>query len=46
MNFEFIFKNSISCYNGTGCGKCGACTDRIKAFDKAGILDITKYEEK
>ena len=45
LNFEFIFKNSISCYNGTGCGKCGACTDRIKAFDKSGIADVTIYEE-
>ena len=45
LNFEFIFKNSISCYNGAGCGKCGACTDRIKAFDKAGLVDVTIYEE-
>ena len=43
LNFRFIFENSISCYNGNGCGKCGACKDRIKAFDKAGINDVTKY---
>ena len=44
LNFEYIFENSISCYNGNGCGKCGACKDRILAFDKAGIKDVTKYE--
>ena len=43
LNFRFIFENSISCYNGNGCGKCGACKDRIQAFDKAGIKDVTKY---
>ena len=45
LDFKYIFENSISCYNGTGCGKCGACTDRIKAFDKAGLVDVTIYEE-
>ena len=45
LNFKYIFENSISCYNGTGCGKCGACTDRIKAFEKAGLVDVTIYEE-
>ena len=45
LSFKYIFENSISCYNGTGCGKCGACTDRIKAFEKAGLVDVTIYEE-
>ena len=39
LNFEFIFKNSISCYNGTGCGKCGACNDRKLAFKKVNLKD-------
>jgi 7-cyano-7-deazaguanine synthase len=43
LDFKYIFENSISCYNGDGCGKCGACADRILAFNKAGIEDVTKY---
>ena len=43
LDFKYIFENSISCYNGNGCGECGACSDRILAFDKAGIEDVTKY---
>ena len=45
LDFKYIFENSISCYTGDGCGKCGACTDRILAFEKAGIEDVTKYKE-
>ena len=45
LDFKYIFENSISCYTGDGCGKCGACTDRILAFEKAGIKDVTKYKE-
>ena len=45
LDFKYIFENSISCYTGNGCGKCGACTDRILAFEKAGLEDVTKYEE-
>ena len=44
LDFKYIFENSISCYTGNGCGECGACTDRILAFEKAGIKDVTKYE--
>jgi len=43
LDFKYIFENSISCYNGDGCGKCGACKDRILAFNKTGIEDVTKY---
>ncbi len=45
LDFKYIFENSISCYTGDGCGKCGACTDRILAFEKAGVEDVTKYKE-
>ena len=45
LDFNYIFENSISCYTGNGCGECGACKDRILAFDKAGIKDVTKYKE-
>ena len=44
LDFKYIFENSISCYTGNGCRECGACTDRILAFEKAGIEDVTKYE--
>jgi len=27
------------------CGKCGSCTERLEAFDKAGITDPIKYVE-
>lgn len=34
------FEKTISCYkliNGSPCGKCGACEERIDAFKKAGV---------
>lgn len=35
-----------TCYKGkkVACGKCGACTERLEAFKKAGIEDPIKYE--
>jgi len=35
-----------TCYNGRekACGKCGACTERLEAFEKAGIVDPLVYE--
>lgn len=34
-----------TCYKGLkeACGKCGSCTERIEAFEKAGIKDPIKY---
>ena len=41
------FSLTYSCYKGKEkhCGKCGTCTERKEAFEKAGIKDITEYEE-
>jgi 7-cyano-7-deazaguanine synthase len=35
-----------SCYKGAAkhCGKCGACTERKEAFQKARVTDPTQYE--
>lgn len=36
-----------SCYEGgeIHCGRCGTCVERIEAFDLAGVLDLTDYED-
>ena len=48
LSQETIFKNTLSCYNpinsGNSCGECGACNDRILAFNKIGIKDSIIYE--
>ena len=38
---------SYSCYNGREiqCGRCGTCSDRKRAFDEAGLVDHTEYED-
>lgn len=35
-----------TCYKGgeKACGKCGSCTERLEAFQKAGITDLIEYE--
>lgn len=35
-----------TCYEGKelACGKCGACTERLEAFEEVGIEDPIKYE--
>ncbi len=37
---------SYSCYEGKEihCGKCGTCTERIEAFQLAGVPDPTQYQ--
>jgi 7-cyano-7-deazaguanine synthase len=42
------FQATWSCYNGRAlhCGACGTCTERIEAFQIAGIADPTQYETK
>ena len=48
LSHEVIFKNTLSCYNpinsGNSCGECGACNDRILAFNKIGIKDSIIYD--
>jgi 7-cyano-7-deazaguanine synthase len=36
---------TYSCYEGQKehCGKCGTCTERIEAFQQAGITDPVRY---
>lgn len=46
IDADAIF-NSWSCYK-TGesqCGRCDSCLNRKKAFEAAGVIDKTKYEE-
>jgi 7-cyano-7-deazaguanine synthase len=35
-----------TCYKGQdkACGKCGSCTERLEAFEKAGVKDPVEYE--
>lgn len=39
------FEQTWTCYKGLSkhCGKCGSCTERIEAFQLAGIDDPTEY---
>lgn len=41
------YSRTWSCYKGGDyhCGKCGTCVERKEAFQLAGIIDPTKYEE-
>lgn len=41
------FHDTWSCYKGgeTHCGRCGTCVERREAFDIAGIIDPTGYED-
>lgn len=38
---------TYSCYKGRDrhCGTCGTCIERKEAFEQAGIIDPTTYEE-
>lgn len=41
------YSRTWSCYKGGAkhCGKCGTCVERKEAFQLAGVIDPTKYEE-
>lgn len=41
------YKNTWTCYKGQefACGKCGACSERILAFHKAGAKDPVEYSK-
>jgi len=44
LSVDYSLTNT--CYNPKGdkaCGKCGACSERIEAFKKAGIIDPIQY---
>ncbi|MDD4081776.1 MAG: 7-cyano-7-deazaguanine synthase QueC [Sphaerochaetaceae bacterium] len=38
------YEHTLTCYNGTNCGKCPSCLLRIKGFEEAGIKDPLIYE--
>ena len=46
---DFVLSNTHTCYNpdeeGRSCGKCGSCTERLEAFQKAGRKDPIAYQE-
>lgn len=41
------FGLTYSCYKGgeKHCGKCGTCQERKEAFEQAGVIDTTEYED-
>jgi 7-cyano-7-deazaguanine synthase len=49
LDFNFIFKNTNTCYNpndiGESCGKCGSCNERLEAFKLLRIKDPIKYQD-
>ncbi|MCY7297018.1 7-cyano-7-deazaguanine synthase QueC [Alteromonas sp. a30] len=44
MNLDY--SETWTCYNGRerACGKCGACQERLEAFEKNGVKDPLPYE--
>lgn len=47
IGIEDIMGRTWTCYEGgeRHCGKCGSCTERKEAFQIAGVIDQTEYEE-
>jgi len=43
---EVDYKNTLTCYKGKtkACGRCGSCTERILAFNKAKRIDPIEYD--
>jgi len=41
------YSNTWTCYNGRekACGKCGACQERLEAFEKNNAVDPVAYED-
>ena len=46
IKMDLDYGKSWTCYNGRAkaCGKCGACQERLEAFEKNGIVDPLSYE--
>lgn len=46
VEYNSPIEHSWSCYNNGSnhCGNCGPCYMRRKAFERAGVIDKTKYE--
>lgn len=49
LDFNYIMSRTLTCYKpdaeGRSCGKCGSCTERLEAFEKAGLKDPVEYVE-
>jgi len=47
LELEVDFSKTWTCYEGgeKACGKCGACGERILAFDKANAVDPMEYAQ-
>ena len=45
---EVDFTQTWSCYRGedVSCGRCGTCTERLMAFDTAGLKDPLQYADR
>lgn len=37
------YAKTLTCYNGTNCGTCPTCRDRIQAFKRIGLVDPVEY---
>jgi len=46
LDWKHVFASTWTCYKGeeSACGKCGACIERLEAFEKLGHKDTIKYE--
>lgn len=46
LEMKLDYKQTWTCYNGRdkACGKCGACQERLEAFEKNGVTDPLEYE--
>ncbi|QBY06268.1 7-cyano-7-deazaguanine synthase QueC [Thalassotalea sp. HSM 43] len=46
LNMGLDYGKSWTCYNGRekACGKCGACQERLEAFEKNNAIDPLPYE--
>lgn len=46
LNMGLDYSKTWTCYNGRekACGKCGACQERLEAFEKNNVSDPLEYE--
>jgi 7-cyano-7-deazaguanine synthase len=40
---EIDYTKTLTCYDGTNCGECPTCADRIQAFKRVGLKDPITY---